>query len=385
MMDNDLNSEEQVRKAYRKATGKAEGKAVGVAAHGAVREQAHGTADDAISVEPPTSIDDAIRAAARRAVAAKPQPLQKKWHQRWAAPLAAAATVLLTSSIIFVAMEEHPKVITEPLGDAALATRVEMSAPLTTPMVASLPAPKPEPVLEQAAPISAAASVAAPVAAPVAAQKSASAMVNDVDSRRQKSNTVDTTQVIIAQPKSDSAPRADFANAALEKKAVADASGASTKAEDQTRQRRAESAPAITNVMPTLANKPTKEAPVSVVSGAVSTTDSAAPSTPAFAPPPPLALAAPKAALSAPADAPVNRKLAGIVADKLEKNETAEAWIARMDDLKARLKNDALNRELNNELRAELTRFRKRYPNVVLPESLAEEWAKIERAKTLPP
>ena len=93
MMDSDLNTEEQVRMAYREAVREA------------LREPVHGAAHAAVNDEPPASIDDAIRAAARRAVAAKPQPLQKKWHQRWATPLAAAATVLLTSSIIFVALE----------------------------------------------------------------------------------------------------------------------------------------------------------------------------------------------------------------------------------------------------------------------------------------
>jgi hypothetical protein len=82
-------------------------------------------------------------------------------------------------------------------------------------------------------------------------------------------------------------------------------------------------------------------------------------------------------AIIVPAAAPIAANAVG----KLEKIETAEAWIARMKDLKVQHKNSGPNDQLQDEL----TRFRKRYPNVTLPESLAEEWAKIERAKILPP
>ena len=64
----------------------------------------------AIHDEPRAIIDDAIRAAARRAVSSQPMSIKKTWLSRWTAPLAAAATVMLTSSVIFMAVRDRPEV-----------------------------------------------------------------------------------------------------------------------------------------------------------------------------------------------------------------------------------------------------------------------------------
>ena len=61
----------------------------------------------ALQEEPRAIIDDAIRAAARRAVSSAPTSMGNRhtarWIARWTTPLAAAATVMLTSSVIFMA------------------------------------------------------------------------------------------------------------------------------------------------------------------------------------------------------------------------------------------------------------------------------------------
>ncbi len=59
---------------------------------------------------PPAALDDAIRAAARRAVQSRPQPVGQGWVARWRTPLSAAAVMVLAVSVVFVAIEEKPDV-----------------------------------------------------------------------------------------------------------------------------------------------------------------------------------------------------------------------------------------------------------------------------------
>ena len=63
--------------------------------------------------EPPAAVDDAIRAAARRAVQARPQPLRKTWLPRWQTPIAAAAMVMLTFYLVIIAGGKRPELLTE--------------------------------------------------------------------------------------------------------------------------------------------------------------------------------------------------------------------------------------------------------------------------------
>jgi hypothetical protein len=58
--------------------------------------------------EPPADLDAAIRAAARREVQARPQPLGRFQLRRWRTPLAAAAVVVLSVSTVMVSMHERP-------------------------------------------------------------------------------------------------------------------------------------------------------------------------------------------------------------------------------------------------------------------------------------
>jgi hypothetical protein len=70
---------------------------------------------------PPPALDDAIRAAARRAVQARPRPVGQGWIGRWRTPLSAAAVMVLAVSVVFVAIEEQPEVAPPALRDAAVA------------------------------------------------------------------------------------------------------------------------------------------------------------------------------------------------------------------------------------------------------------------------
>jgi hypothetical protein len=70
------------------------------------------------SDEPSPSLDDAIRAAARRAVHSRPQPVRKSWVRRWSGPVATAAVVVLTVSLGILTMEEKQDLISPPMREA---------------------------------------------------------------------------------------------------------------------------------------------------------------------------------------------------------------------------------------------------------------------------
>ncbi len=65
--------------------------------------------------EPPAALDERIRAAARRAVSARPQSLdaqtadkrRRSWASRWRIPLSVAATVLIAATLTLMVQEEE--------------------------------------------------------------------------------------------------------------------------------------------------------------------------------------------------------------------------------------------------------------------------------------
>jgi hypothetical protein len=77
---------------------------------------------------PPAALDDAIRAAARRAVQSRPQPVGQGWITRWRTPLSAAAVMVLAVSVVFVAIEEKPDVAPAAVQKAALELREAVPA-----------------------------------------------------------------------------------------------------------------------------------------------------------------------------------------------------------------------------------------------------------------
>jgi len=85
----------------------------------AYRDARDAAPDDA----PPAALDDAIRAAARRAVHSRPQPAGQGWITRWRTPLSAAAVMMLAVSVVFVAIEEKPDVAPAAVQKAALELR----------------------------------------------------------------------------------------------------------------------------------------------------------------------------------------------------------------------------------------------------------------------
>jgi hypothetical protein len=95
----------------------------------AALSRAYGTAK---CEEPPPAIDDAIRAAARRAVRAGPQARRSSWLTTWATPVATAAMLVLTVSIGLVAYRERPDLAITDMRDE-MPARPQASAPAVAP------------------------------------------------------------------------------------------------------------------------------------------------------------------------------------------------------------------------------------------------------------
>ena len=91
----------------------------------AVRRAYRGAARDNDDMMPPAAIDDAIRAAARRAVQAGPQSTGNNWLGRWTPQLAVAAVVVLSVSVVLVSVEERPELAPAPVQKITLARQSE--------------------------------------------------------------------------------------------------------------------------------------------------------------------------------------------------------------------------------------------------------------------
>jgi hypothetical protein len=63
--------------------------------------------------EPPSRLDEAIRAAARRAVGARPRPARAPFSRRWGFPVAVAAVLVLSVTLVILVREEAPHELAE--------------------------------------------------------------------------------------------------------------------------------------------------------------------------------------------------------------------------------------------------------------------------------
>ncbi len=334
----------------------------------AYREAMH----DSLREEPSHAIDDAIRAAARRAVAAGPQQVKKSWFARHTTPLAAAATVLLTGSLLLVANREQPNVLTQPMdGSASVvadsgvmarqaelrerASVVEGNQPLV-PVAPASPALTTQPV----------AKAALPVAKSEMAKMRESQLVPPTSLLRQEkianaAPAVSASSAVVASPPPAVAastpafqpPVPASAEAVADKPAVVAATAGTS---------------AAVAMAPVLAAPPT---PVAAAAAP------AAPPAPAPAKPVAVARQATMAPASANAVAPQGeasgvRGFSGSVSaesKKMDAVETVESWINRL----AVLQSDGKTAQLHDELR----RFRKAYPTNELPKTLQDEWVRI--------
>ena len=97
--------------------------------------------------EPPRRLDDAIRAAARRAVHTRPAPLVvPTGRQRWYFPLAAAAIIVLAVAVTMHVEREQPgeEIVTAPAAPAGAPSAARESMRQEAPAEELKPAPQPE-------------------------------------------------------------------------------------------------------------------------------------------------------------------------------------------------------------------------------------------------
>jgi hypothetical protein len=128
--------------------------------------------------EPPPELDERIRAAARRAVGTRPQPLERhaaderrrSWTSRWRVPLSVAATLVIAATLTVMMQDEERR----PRDDAGrgLSPMIAPAREAEKPAPPAASAPDAGAVRElRSAPAPAAPATAPPAAEPAPAQK----------------------------------------------------------------------------------------------------------------------------------------------------------------------------------------------------------------------
>ena len=87
---------------------------------------------------PPPAMDDAIRAAAHRAVKSQPHAVGKSWISRWSAPLSAAALVVLAVSVGLNVNDEPQRLASASLSETVAPNAKPIASPVL-PVVPHLP------------------------------------------------------------------------------------------------------------------------------------------------------------------------------------------------------------------------------------------------------
>ena len=333
----------------------------------ALSSRAYKAIDDDL---PPQSMDDAIRAAARRAVKSKPRAAGKSWVSRWSAPISVAALVVLTVSVVFTGLDEQPDIAPAPVKKIAMPKSAAPTAERQGTPAAPARGEADMALRTAPAPASAAGSVqpAQSVEKKARIEKQSTAprdqltesRLQDMDRRR--SDAVDSTASTAAPSLKEKRDGVAF-NAPPPPAAPAVAAPTF-----------AAPAKPLAKDAPTFASEPPpaqlarsqENTGVAIAESAKREMVQAGQSQPALAAGAALgsarnevaALAAKKSINAAtPAAAPGARSQ--MLADK---TESPDVWLKRILELKQHGK--------TREFEAELAQFRKRYPDFVLPEEL---------------
>ena len=378
-----------------------------------------GAARDNADMMPPAAIDDALRAAARRAVQAGPRPTGRNWLRRWIPQLAVAAVVVLSVSVVLVSVEERPELAPAPVQKITLSRQSEQpTASIASTPPATISAGKLETrAQDMAAPLKPAEPARTRILDQNMASGSAFAPPPEVQisalplerAKKEDRGSAEIDRSVrlasgqLAVPPLNAPPSALAASAAPATSAPTASAPAAPPAVspfsagaliiDARKEARADSQVAVVPEAKRLAEK-------TALAGATSSHDTVAPAPAAAsanvvpvpmvvasaaspsahgAPTPLPKLKQPSAAERQRAETDESRRdqaqaasvgIRGIgkeqiaAADALAKDSRPGPWLKRMLEL----------REQNKlkELREELAQFRKAHPNVVLPKTLAE-------------
>ena len=312
---------------------------------------------------PSGAMDDAIRAAARRAVKSQPHAVNKSWISRWSTPISAAALVVLSVSVGLIAIDEQPDLAPASLKEVA---RPKVALP---PAALSIPAPaaSPMPAPESAAP-----------AAVIASDLPHPAHVSEKKARLDLQSVTPHDQVA-PSAKPDMVKRRNEADGAVSGNLVAKDSDRTVAspavapfvpppplAEVASRQESASQSAAETikreapQIKPLLPRAASTAVAARGDAGSLALQKSVSVAVPAAAPAP--SIVAGRAAIAPPVYAAPATPAPSSLADKA--NEPPDVWMKRILELK-RL-------ERAREFEIELARFRKRYPDFTMPEELKE-------------
>ncbi len=310
---------------------------------------------------PSGAMDDAIRAAARRAVKSQPHAVNKSWISRWSTPLSAAALVVLSVSVGLIAIDEQP--------DLAPASLKEVAKPkvVMPPAALSIPAPvaPPMPAPESAAP---AAVIASDLPQPArTAEKKVRLDLQSVASRdqvapsakpdleRRRNEVGGAVSGNLVAKDSDRAVASPTVAPFVPAPPVAEAAARQESASQSTADTAKREALQIKQLVPQAASMAAARGDA----GSTALQKSVAAATPAAAPKP--SIVAGNAAMAPPVYAvPAAPAVPSLLADKA--NEPPDVWMKRILELK--------QLERTREFEDELARFRKRYPDFAIPEEL---------------
>ena len=99
--------------------------------------------------EPTQALDDAIRAAARRAVSSKPRSAVSPFSRAWGVPVSIAAVIVLSVSLVVVIRDEAPEMVKPPRADAPATSAERRQEPVASDRASSVPEASPPPKPKQ--------------------------------------------------------------------------------------------------------------------------------------------------------------------------------------------------------------------------------------------
>ena len=304
---------------------------------------------------PPPAMDDAIRAAAHRAVKSQPHAVGKSWISRWSAPLSAAALVVLAVSVGLNVNDEPQRLASASLGEAVAPNAKSIVAPV-------LPVVPIEPTVATNAAEAESPAVAAPP--PVLALQP-----TEKKSSMQRQNAPPRNQPVQSPMERErkevgSATSGKLVNEGKRETTVLDSSPAAaapSPAPPAASIAVAQETPKETKafVADPAADMATQRARTAV---AAESAKGEAPKDQRWAAPPASTGSAARSDTPTVAQRSAPTLAAPALADKAI--ESAETWLKRILELKRQ------NR--TREFSDELAKFRKRYPDFALPEELKE-------------